>query len=706
MGKLSRVSAILLLSVGALIGCPPISHTPPTVTSFAIDGDNTSAQTASVTLANACAGKPTEYMVSESANFADASWLAYSEAPSFTFPPGNGIRLLYFKVRNDGGESAVTSDSIILRVPPTVQSFSINAGASTARSCIVTLDNACTGNPTEYMACDGSPYGGTWHAYEQAPSFTLSARNGTRIIYFRTRDAFAESEVVSDTVTLNAPPPSIVSFGINDGAAISGARDVTLNNICSDFPAGYMASESPSFTSAIWQTYSVAPSFRALGNGLRTIYFKTRNEIGESNVATDTIVVNAPPCVLSFSIVDSQTSSTFARDITIVNTGDGDPLEYIASESPTFQGAAWKPYATSAPFTLSAGTGEKTVHFKTRNGYGESERKSDITTLVEPPAITSFTINEGAASTDAIEVTLSSVATNVPQQYMVSESATFVGAEWQSYISVTEFTLSLALGGGPRTVYLRVRNPAGVSTTATASITFNHVEETVMLPGDVPLVLVWIPPTTFLMGNENLSHRVRLARGFWIGKHEVSQKQWKAVVGTEPWLNNANTNNKEDAPATYVSWNEARYFLNSLSIHTGKSFRLPSEAEWEYACRAGTTTHYYWGDDPIHALGGAYAYCEIQRVSDGPCTATFLLPNACELYNMSGNAEEWCEDFYHSSYHDAPTDGSAWNEPDKKNRHVTRGGSFGNLFYECSSSARKAVVAATAEFGNGFRVCR
>jgi formylglycine-generating enzyme required for sulfatase activity len=139
--------------------------------------------------------------------------------------------------------------------------------------------------------------------------------------------------------------------------------------------------------------------------------------------------------------------------------------------------------------------------------------------------------------------------------------------------------------------------------------------DTVTLPGNVPLELVWIRAGSFLMAQtanerdaypnkETPQHRVTISSGFWMGKCEVTKGQWRAVMGTTPWSAKAYVDEDEQSPAVYVSWDDAQAFVNRLSRYTGKSFRLPTEAEWEYSCRAGTRTRFYWGDDPTYETNG------------------------------------------------------------------------------------------------------
>jgi formylglycine-generating enzyme required for sulfatase activity len=258
-------------------------------------------------------------------------------------------------------------------------------------------------------------------------------------------------------------------------------------------------------------------------------------------------------------------------------------------------------------------------------------------------------------------------------------------------------------------------------------------EFTIMLPGDVPLELVRIPSGDFMMGrisgeqnsysDEDPRHEVIFAKDFYMGKYEVTQQQWLAVMVSWPGTAPSSTYGLGNTyPAYYVSWNDIQSFITALNTHitnTGQgtaTMRLPSEAEWEYACRAGTTTRFYFGD----SIG-----CDATDCSD--CAAGVLtgnrsdymwfcgnasnsmlvgerLPNAFGLYDMSGNLWELCEDDYHSSYTGAPTNGSAWVEDPRDSYRVLRGGSWNSFGYRCRSAGRISPDPASRNYYIGFRI--
>jgi len=141
-----------------------------------------------------------------------------------------------------------------------------------------------------------------------------------------------------------------------------------------------------------------------------------------------------------------------------------------------------------------------------------------------------------------------------------------------------------------------------------------------------------------------------------------------------------------------------------------KTFRLPSESEWEYACRAGTTTRFYWGDDPDYTQIDFYAWYDNTTWDANEPYAHVVgqkLPNAFGLYDMSGNAEEWCEDGYHSSYMGAPVNGSAWVDSPRGTGCMVRGGSWNDFFGDhCRSAYRDYDTLSIMGSYGGFRLAR
>ncbi|TRU26932.1 MAG: serine/threonine-protein kinase pkn1 [Microcystis aeruginosa Ma_QC_B_20070730_S2] len=195
------------------------------------------------------------------------------------------------------------------------------------------------------------------------------------------------------------------------------------------------------------------------------------------------------------------------------------------------------------------------------------------------------------------------------------------------------------------------------------------------LANRVTLEMVSLPAGKFLMGSsesdsEKPPHQVKV-NSFAIGKYPITQAQYQAVMGDNP----SRFENNPQNPVERVSWNDAQAFCQKLSQITGKTYRLPTEAEWEYACRAGTTTRYYFGDNDNQL--GDYAWGR-ENSNNKTHPVGQKKPNGWGLYDMSGNVWEWCEDDWHDSYAGAPDDGTAWIDNDNRSqsRKCLRGGSW------------------------------
>ncbi len=233
-------------------------------------------------------------------------------------------------------------------------------------------------------------------------------------------------------------------------------------------------------------------------------------------------------------------------------------------------------------------------------------------------------------------------------------------------------------------------------------------EKDFQLTDDVTYAMVWIPAGTFeMMGstedelirqdNEGPVHEVIFKKGFWMGKYEISQAQWKAVIGNNPAHEHGVGDNY---PVCYVSWDDIQQFESMLD----NKFRLPSESEWEYACRAGTNTRFYWGNDPDYDNIDVYAWYG-NNSNDQTHEVGQKLPNAWNLYDMSGNVLEWCEDWYHENYDKAPSDGRAWLTPSSTARIIRGGGApFFPAF--ARSAFRASAKSSYSSAPIGFRLVR
>jgi len=218
------------------------------------------------------------------------------------------------------------------------------------------------------------------------------------------------------------------------------------------------------------------------------------------------------------------------------------------------------------------------------------------------------------------------------------------------------------------------------------------------LGNSVYLDMVCIAGGNFLMGaperehksydDERPQHWVTVP-DFWMGKYQVTQAQWEVIMGSSPArFKGANR------PVEQVSWDKCREFCRKLSERTGKRYRLPSEAEWEYACRAGTTTPFNFGKTITMYLAnyhGNYTYAEEGKGPNREETVEVgsFPPNPWGLYDMHGNVWEWCEDGWRDDYQEAPMDGSAWtNNRVQDGARVFRGGSWCDYPDYCRSANR------------------
>jgi formylglycine-generating enzyme required for sulfatase activity len=254
------------------------------------------------------------------------------------------------------------------------------------------------------------------------------------------------------------------------------------------------------------------------------------------------------------------------------------------------------------------------------------------------------------------------------------------------------------------------------------------------LGNGVILDMVQIPSGSFLMGaakgeegaNDDVydahpQHSVTVPE-FWMGKFAVTQAQWKAIeqlpkvkidLKVDQWyFKGANR------PVERISWHEAIEFCDRLSRKTQKTYRLPSEAQWEYACRAGTTTPFHFGETITTKLAnfrghdwdyqreiypGNYAKATLGEFRETTVDVGSFPPNAFGLYDMHGNVCEWCMDTGHNSYDRAPNDGSAWIDKSTENR-IARGGSWYVDPHACRSAYRGVYVPTDRFYHLGFRV--
>ena len=237
-------------------------------------------------------------------------------------------------------------------------------------------------------------------------------------------------------------------------------------------------------------------------------------------------------------------------------------------------------------------------------------------------------------------------------------------------------------------------------------------QETLTLPGGVPMMFAFVPPGAFLMGgaefdSEKPVHRVTLTAGSFLGVHPVTQAQWQAVMGTEP-----SQFKGSNRPVEQVSWEDCQQFCAKLTAQlSGRAtVRLPTEAEWEHACRAGTTTHYHFGDVPsadAANYNGTYTWNGSPKGKNRKKTTDVgsFPANPWGIYDLHGNVWEWCVDGYAEYTPDDQTDPNVDVKQSNDNTRVLRGGSWYSNPQFCRAACRSWYAPAVRNDFIGFRVC-
>jgi formylglycine-generating enzyme required for sulfatase activity len=639
----------------------PAGH--PSVVELKINDGASSTLSRTVTLNINCVGRPLEYMASESADFEGARWKEYKEAPLFIFASaGNGTKTVHFKVRNDYGESLPLSDTITL-----------NEGADGAEQTFMLPGNVplvmvwipagsfMMGRYASEFESDGNEdpqhlvvfSSGFWIGKYEVTQSQWQAIMGSNPSYYQGASYGNTSNWAVESVTWDMIQSFINGLNTATGRAFRLPSETEWEYAC----------RAGTTTRYYWGEDIAEEEIDD--------YAWTWTWMAESH-EVGTRLPN-PWGLYDMSGNVGEWCEDDWHNLYLRIPRDGRPWV----DSPRGSSRVERGYALCDQFGCdrlrSAARDEQPLTRKIYLGFRLAMSAGGDTPGEH--SIIAFSIDNDAASTSSRVVTLNSTCTGNPTEYMASESASFMGAVWQEYTQAPFLTITSA-GNGIKTVYFKVRNSSRESGLVSDTILLNEgsegTEETIMLPGNVPVEMVWIPAGTFMMGRssdddyydsgpeEDPQHEVTLTSGFWMGKYEVTQAQWQSVMGSNPSYFQGNAyGDTSNCPVEHVSWVTVQDFLTRLNVATGRTFRLPSEAEWEYACRAGSITQYYWGIN--HGDCVYYAWCLASCTNE--CTTHDVglkLPNAWGLYDMIGNVSEWCDDDWHNSYEDAPTDGRSW----------------------------------------------
>jgi len=268
--------------------------------------------------------------------------------------------------------------------------------------------------------------------------------------------------------------------------------------------------------------------------------------------------------------------------------------------------------------------------------------------------------------------------------------------------------LSVGCGGSVVAQQVETQPLAPGKEQTSAAVTGGQPKEVV---NSIGIKLLLLPAGTFTMGSpasekdredDETQHQVTLSKPFYMGRTEVTQGQWKKVMGTEPWKGEDYVGEGDDCPAVYISWDDAVAFCKKLSDMEGRTYRLPTEAEWEYACRGETKTAFSFGDDEADLEKYAWFDGNAWDINEKYAhRAAQKQPNPFGLHDMHGNVWEWCSDWY-DDYPSTPLRDP--QGPDSGSFRVLRGGSWyrGPSRVRC---ARRDVNSPEYGSGNGgFRL--
>ncbi|MEM1254337.1 MAG: formylglycine-generating enzyme family protein [Cyanobacteria bacterium P01_H01_bin.21] len=303
------------------------------------------------------------------------------------------------------------------------------------------------------------------------------------------------------------------------------------------------------------------------------------------------------------------------------------------------------------------------------------------------------------------------------------------------FIGVSTATTMVSVGcKGASAVVAPTGKPLGTKTLKTVevdaegqimtepSVTVSYFDEPSLRPNArklLPLRMVKIPAGEFLMGSpltepqrqeQEGPQRLIQVPSFYMGAFAITQSQYERIVGNNPsYFTDEQGENGGNFPVEQITWQDADAFCQHLSELTGRKYRLPSEAEWEYACRAGATTPFCFGETLTTEIANFFADFSFtenfeENYRNTPVAADSFWPNAFGLYNMHGNVHEWCSDDYHDSYDGAPGNAKQWLSGKSNDSKVMRGGSWFNDIPLCRSAARDKNSQIGRSNSFGFRV--
>ncbi|MFM8396114.1 MAG: SUMF1/EgtB/PvdO family nonheme iron enzyme, partial [Acidobacteriota bacterium] len=760
----ATVTLVLKIN-GRPVATPPASDllteqkTPLNILLGAVDPDN----------------DPLNYLI---ASYPANGELDLSQLPQLKYTPADGwsgVDKITFRV-NDGLIDSEPVDLFVITLPNAAPSLVVPSAQVVNPGQLVRFSVAASDKATgQRLALEmlnvpgaGARFDSTTGAFEWRPTGTQTGRHQVRFrvsdngVPVMTDEKTVEITVVNRAPVLSLPGPQTSVVGERIGFAV-GASDEdegqALTIRATNLPTGATFSNGQfDWTPGAGQTGSYQLSFLVSDNGspVRTATAMVSLAVNAPPTPNRPPVITAPGAVtviggeaLNFVVAASDPDSGQSLTITNSNLPVGAAFAQNTATSGQF---AWTPTAGQV--------GVYAIAFSvTDNGSPAlSETRTVTITVLQPnrsPVLTlpgtqtalvgeQLTFQVTGADPDAGQrVTITTITANLPRgaTFVATAGATGSGQfKWKPttaqigtyYISFTATDNGVPTSSSNDIVIIKV-TPAFLTTTfTTATVNSNGV--VTRIPGrqaqqyeedlgnGAKMEMVMIPGGTFMMGSpdneagrftdEGPQRQVRVSE-FAMGKYEVTQGQWRAVTGSNP-----SSFAGDSFPVERVSWNEAKEFCRLLNQKLGlneiNGYRLPSEAEWEYAARAGTTTQFAFGvtiSTEITNYYGASRYGNSQFgvYRDRAIKVGILgVANGWGLFDMHGNVSEWCEDDYHNSYgrSGAPVNGTAWVDSPRAPFRIFRGGGWVDDAVFLRAADRRSYLPGYRTDGLGFRLVR
>lgn len=585
----------------------------------------------------------------------------------------------------------------------------------------VTLSIIAFGAEQILLSNSSNFVGSTWETASSTRQWQLETGEGSKNVYLRVKFAADDtSSVVFDQIETSPLNPMVT---INDDSTYTPTRTVRLSLSATGAIEMQLSNDSLQGNES-WQEFASDVIWvLTSGKGIKTVYLKVRNDFLIESEGFDSI----EPASLN-PVLNILPDSTYINRIDIILSMPGvNASEMMISDSSDSSLANWQPYEEFLNWNVTLEDGWKRVYAWFRNDFViHAEPVVDSVGLDTYAEIASFewhgsggdTLGLGDRLTFSLEAvndvfgadTGGCVEVTVDGWDLIGLSEQGYGRYGQTIIITNDYSNVYDALVSTQFVDRLGNRSARVEANETLNVKTRYIagDERTFALGEsgTDIVMVWIPPGTFEMGspieetgrwsNEGPVHTVTFHQGYWLGKYEVTQLQWEAVMGNNP----ANGRGEGDYYPVYsVSWDNIQVFESELE----NFFRLPSESEWEYACRAGTNTRFYWGNDLENQEIDNYAWSIDNSNNTHEVGAKWS--NNWGLFDMSGNVSEWCEDYFHNDYNEAPIDGSPWLSPVNSMR-ILRGGSHLSEVIGCRSAHRSAYRPYDRSSGTGLRLVR